>query len=162
VKYILLRLYSFWFPIIKNRPKGFDEEEIDEMVRFSCVLLLRRVENKRVCSDTHPTAPFWSKFAASGNHHQFCSPRLHKYLYDQKSWRTCRRRRFEIQLSYIQSFIYLIYINYNVLGAIATTWLALLPKNVEGPKGAFVWRTKEEVDWWMGLCQVPSNKAAVI
>jgi len=26
----------------------------------------------------------------------------------------------------------------------------LLPANIEGPKGAFVWKNKEEVDWVNG------------
>jgi len=35
-------------------------------------------------------------------------------------------------------------------GAAAPSWLALLPKNADGPKGAYVWFNKEIVDWVNG------------
>jgi len=35
-------------------------------------------------------------------------------------------------------------------GAANPSWLALLPKGVQGPKGGFVWYTKEIVDWIHG------------
>jgi len=34
--------------------------------------------------------------------------------------------------------------------AVAPSWLALLPKNIEGPKGGFVWYDKKIVDWIHG------------
>jgi len=37
-----------------------------------------------------------------------------------------------------------------LLGAANPSWLALLPKGVQGPKGGFVWYTKEIVDWIHG------------
>jgi len=40
-------------------------------------------------------------------------------------------------------------------GAIAPVWLALLPSNVESPRGAYVWKNKELVDWVSG--PVPSK-----
>lgn len=36
-------------------------------------------------------------------------------------------------------------------GAVAPSWLALLPRNTERPKGAFVWYDKQLVDWVDGL-----------
>ncbi len=41
-----------------------------------------------------------------------------------------------------------------VLGAIAPSWLALLPPNVEKPKGGYIWFDKTIVDWVNG--PVPS------
>jgi len=35
-------------------------------------------------------------------------------------------------------------------GASAPSWLALLPKNTQEPKGAFVWFNKQLVDWVHG------------
>jgi len=35
-------------------------------------------------------------------------------------------------------------------GAVAPTWLALLPKNVEEPRGDYVWLNKQIVDWIHG------------
>ena len=35
-------------------------------------------------------------------------------------------------------------------GALAPSWLALLPPNVEKPKGEFVWHDKTIVDWVTG------------
>merc|ERR1712071_114154 len=35
-------------------------------------------------------------------------------------------------------------------GAVAPTWLALLPKNVEKPRGDYVWLNKQIVDWIHG------------
>ncbi|KAI9562230.1 hypothetical protein GHT06_013195 [Daphnia sinensis] len=35
-------------------------------------------------------------------------------------------------------------------GAVAPTWLALLPPNVDGPKGGYVWYDKQIVDWVNG------------
>jgi len=35
-------------------------------------------------------------------------------------------------------------------GAVAPTWLALLPENVEEPRGGYVWYKKELVDWIHG------------
>lgn len=35
-------------------------------------------------------------------------------------------------------------------GAAAPSWLALLPENVEGPKGAYVWHDKQIIDWVNG------------
>jgi len=35
-------------------------------------------------------------------------------------------------------------------GAVAPTWLALLPKNVEKPRGGYVWWEKQIVDWIHG------------
>ena len=32
-------------------------------------------------------------------------------------------------------------------GAVAPSWLALLPPNVDGPKGGYVWYEKQIVDW---------------
>ena len=36
------------------------------------------------------------------------------------------------------------------LGAIAPSWLALLPANIDGPKGGYVWSDKQVVDWVNG------------
>jgi len=33
------------------------------------------------------------------------------------------------------------------IGAAAPSWLALLPPNVEGPKGEYIWHDKQIVDW---------------
>ena len=33
-----------------------------------------------------------------------------------------------------------------IAGAVAPSWLALLPANVEGPKGGYVWHDKQIVD----------------
>ena len=35
-------------------------------------------------------------------------------------------------------------------GAVAPSWLALLPPNIEGPKGGYVWYDKRIVDWVNG------------
>ena len=35
-------------------------------------------------------------------------------------------------------------------GAVAPTWLALLPKKVEEPRGGYVWFNKKIVDWIHG------------
>lgn len=35
-------------------------------------------------------------------------------------------------------------------GAAAPSWLALIPKNAEGPKGCYVWHDKQIVDWVEG------------
>jgi carbonyl reductase 1 len=35
-------------------------------------------------------------------------------------------------------------------GAAAPSWLALLPPNAEGPKGAYVWHDKQIIDWVNG------------
>jgi carbonyl reductase 1 len=37
-----------------------------------------------------------------------------------------------------------------LLGAAAPSWLALLPPNVKGPKGGYVWYDKQIVDWVNG------------
>ena len=34
--------------------------------------------------------------------------------------------------------------------AVAPSWLALLPNNIEGTKGGFVWYDKKIVDWIHG------------
>lgn len=44
--------------------------------------------------------------------------------------------------------IYTIYNSF--VGAVAPTWLALLPPNVENPKGGYVWYEKQIVDWVQG------------
>ena len=36
------------------------------------------------------------------------------------------------------------------LGAVAPSWLALIPKDAEGPKGSYVWHDKQIVDWVHG------------
>ena len=41
-------------------------------------------------------------------------------------------------------------------GAAAPSWLAMLPKNADEPKGAYVWFNKEIVDWVNG--PVPGTK----
>lgn len=40
-------------------------------------------------------------------------------------------------------------------GAVAPTWCALLPPNVEGPKGCYVWCDKTIVDWVNGPMPAP-------
>lgn len=40
-------------------------------------------------------------------------------------------------------------------GAVAPSWLALLPPNVKEPRGAFVWHSKEIIDWVNG--PTPAN-----
>jgi len=35
-------------------------------------------------------------------------------------------------------------------GAVAASWLAMLPADAEGPKGAYIWRDKQVVDWVNG------------
>lgn len=40
-------------------------------------------------------------------------------------------------------------------GAVAPSWLALLPPNVDGPKGGYVWYEKQIVDWVNG--PIPSS-----
>merc|ERR1712136_94312 len=45
-------------------------------------------------------------------------------------------------------------------GAVAPTWLALLPKNVEEPRGGYVWLDKQIVDWIHG--PMPECPAASI
>ena len=35
-------------------------------------------------------------------------------------------------------------------GAAAPSWLALLPADADGPKGAYVWHDKQIVDWVNG------------
>jgi len=37
-----------------------------------------------------------------------------------------------------------------MIGAQAPTWLALLPPQIEGPKGSFVWSDKQIFDWVNG------------
>lgn len=39
---------------------------------------------------------------------------------------------------------------FKLLGAVAPTWAALLPPNVEVPKGAYIWCDKQIVDWVNG------------
>jgi len=39
-------------------------------------------------------------------------------------------------------------------GASAPCWLALLPENVPGPKGAYVWDDRKIVDWVDGPCRL--------
>jgi len=43
-------------------------------------------------------------------------------------------------------------INFFVIlpGAVAPIWLALLPKDVEEPRGGYVWLKKQIVDWIHG------------
>jgi len=45
-------------------------------------------------------------------------------------------------------------------GAAAPSWLAMLPKNADEPKGAYVWFNKEIVDWVNG--PVPECSAFTI
>jgi len=45
-------------------------------------------------------------------------------------------------------------------GAVAPSWLALLAKNIDAPKGAYVWSNKEIVDWVNG--PVPECTAMVM
>lgn len=35
-------------------------------------------------------------------------------------------------------------------GAVAATWLAMLPQNAKSPRGGFVWHDKTVVDWVNG------------
>jgi carbonyl reductase 1 len=36
------------------------------------------------------------------------------------------------------------------IGAVAPSWLALLPSNIKEPKGGYVWYEKQIVDWVNG------------
>ena len=36
------------------------------------------------------------------------------------------------------------------IGAAAPSWLALLPPNVDAPKGAYIWHDKRVIDWVNG------------
>ena len=44
----------------------------------------------------------------------------------------------------------LIQISFQIKGAVAASWLAMIPADVEGPKGAYIWRDKQVVDWVNG------------
>lgn len=41
-------------------------------------------------------------------------------------------------------------LNFFVTGAAAPSWLALLPPNIDAPKGAYIWHDKRVIDWVEG------------
>ena len=61
--------------------------------------------------------------------------------------------KVEIQKWHLLFFVFIYFFLFT--GAMAPSWLALLPENVEEPKGAYVWFDKRIIDWVNGPTPSP-------